>query len=89
MSCISVNVERKDGAWCMGVRESGVTVLSSRQGGVGMSTNRMDRIDLNISLFCEIGQGLYLLVRPVETQWITIDVSADYNVATNTNWNLT
>ena len=54
-----------------------------------MSTSRRDRIDLNISLFCDIGQGLYLLVRPVETQWITIDVSADYNVATNTNWNLT
>lgn len=89
MSCISVNVGRKGGAWCSGVRDGGLSVLSSRQGGIGMSTRRQDKIDLDISLFCEIGQGLYLLVRPVETQWITIDVSADYNVATNTNWNLT
>ena len=65
-----------------------ISINIERQSGIYASAYRKDGINASASLFCETGTGNYLLVTPTETQWVTVEISADYNVSSNTNWNL-
>lgn len=53
-----------------------------------VTTSKVGDVKLGIYLICRTGKGNYLLVRPTETMWITVDDSIDYDIRSNTDWNL-
>jgi len=40
------------------------------------------------SLVCSLDGTVYLRVRPEDVQWITMEMGIDYDVISNTNWNV-
>lgn len=51
-----------------------------------ITTTKIGSMALDIALVCSVGAGNYLLVRPRETMWITVDKSLHYDVRSNTDW---
>lgn len=98
MSCVEVKTERKNGIYLLSSRKDGINVKAEgvnlvyasidRLGGVDMQTKRKGGVSLSIGLICEIDVGKYMRVTPKETQWINVDMSIDYNVFSNVEWEL-
>lgn len=57
-----------------------------RIGGINASVSRVGGINAAVSLICAINKNKYIKVTPVDAQWIDIDMSATYNVLSNTKW---
>lgn len=53
-----------------------------------VTTLKIGNVNISILLVCRTGTGNYLLVRPTETMWITVDKSIDYDIRSNTDWNI-
>lgn len=79
MGCISVSVERL----------GGISASVGRIGGIGVAVARRGGINVSVGLVCDVGVSRYLRVLPEDIQWITVDTSIDYNVLSNTDWNVT
>jgi len=79
MGCISVSVERL----------GGISASVGRIGGIGVAVARCGGINVSVGLVCDVGVIRYLHVLPEDIQWITVDTSIDYNVLSNTDWNVT
>lgn len=60
----------------------------SRVGGINASVSRVGGINVTVSLVCAINKNTYIKVTPVDAQWIDIDMSATYNVLSNTKWDI-
>ena len=98
LSGVNVRATRKNGIYLLPIRENGVNVKAEnmhpirasidRLGGVGKKTKRKGGVSLSIGLICEIDVGKYMRVTPKETQWINVDMSIDYNVFSNVEWEL-
>lgn len=67
-------------------RIGGIGAEAQRMGGMLCEAARSGGIYAYASLVCAINDSVYLRVRPVETQWVTVDTSREYNVESNTNW---
>ena len=67
-------------------RIGGIAAEAQRMGGIGCVAVRSGGISAYASLVCSLNDSVYLRVRPVETQWVTVDTSREYNVESNTNW---
>lgn len=78
MSCINASVSRL----------GGINADVSRLGGIDASASRLGGISVGVSLLCEVDVSKYLRVTPEEIQWITITTPVEYNVWSNTNWNV-
>ncbi len=99
MSCIEVRVSRlggiSAGALRVGgigartMRAGGIGAGACRVGGIGVATHRRGGISAGVSLVCTVGFGRYLRVVPQEAQWINVDMSVDYAVLSNTEWEIT
>lgn len=97
-SGIEASAQRVGGVSCSASRDGGLSAHISRVGGISVTafredsvkvlSQRRDKIEVHVSLFCEIGKGQYLLVRPKETQWVTVEVGADYHVISNVDWDV-
>ena len=59
-----------------------------RIGGINASVSRVGGIKVTVSLLCAINKSTYIKVTPVDAQWIDIDMSATYNVLSNTKWEI-
>ena len=59
-----------------------------RIGGINASVSRVGGINVAVSLICAINKNTYIKVTPVDAQWIDIDMSATYNVLSNTKWDI-
>jgi hypothetical protein len=59
-----------------------------RIGGINASVSRVGGINVAVSLVCEINKSTYIKVTPVDAQWIDIDMSATYNILSNTKWEI-
>lgn len=69
-------------------RIGGINASVSRVGGINASVNRVGGINVTVSLVCAINKNSYIKVTPVDAQWIDIDMSATYNVLSNTKWDI-
>ena len=78
MGCINAQVRRI----------GGINASVSRVSGINASASRVGGINVAISLICEINKSTYIKVTPVDAQWIDIDMSATYNVLSNTKWEI-
>ena len=78
MGCISATVSRL----------GGIGVSVSRTGGINASAHSVGGINVTVSLICSINDKAFIKVTPVETQWIDVDFSINYNIKSNTNWNI-
>jgi len=76
MGCLTVKAFRISGVKANAERKFGMMAKSYRVGG----------IKANCYLFCEIATDTYLRVKPKVTQWIDIDISAQYHVVSNEAW---
>lgn len=100
MSCISVNIgEQKIGNVTAVVHHPHkVTVNAMTNTGwfdlnvfhtspivVAKKTGNMK---LNVFLVCRVSSQEFLFVRPEDAMWITIDKSIDYEIRSNTEWNI-
>ena len=56
--------------------------------GINASVSRVGGIKVTVSLLCAINKNKYIKVTPVDAQWIDIDMSATYNVQSNTKWEI-
>lgn len=45
-------------------------------------------ISASCSLVCSVNSNHYLRVQPSEPLWVDIDLSAQWDVESNTNWNI-
>lgn len=59
-----------------------------RIGGINASVSRVGGIKVTVSLLCAINKNKYIKVIPAEAQWIDIDLSAQFNVQSNTKWEI-
>ena len=75
-ACVSGSVSRIGGIGAEAQRMGGMLCEAARSGGIYAYA----------SLVCAINDSVYLRVRPVEVQWVTVDTSREYNVESNTNW---
>lgn len=89
MSCIEVRVSRLGGISAGALRVGGIGARTMRVGGIGVATHRRGGINAGVSLVCTVGFGRYLRVVPQEAQWINVDMSVDYAVLSNTEWEIT
>jgi len=78
MGCISVSTRRLDG----------ITASVERLDGISVSTGRIGGINVSVGLICEVGAGMYLRVEPKEVQWVDVNLSVDYSVYANVDWDL-
>ena len=60
----------------------------SRVGGINAAVSRVGGINAAVSLICAINRDTYVKVTPAEAQWIDIDLSAQFNVLSNTKWEI-
>lgn len=97
MSCIRVNIAvQRGGGISAGVQAFGGVSASSGQGGISAKVDDVANLSAEMItggsvrayLVCEAGKEPYLRVKPVETMWVTMENSIDYNVLSNTDWNL-
>lgn len=97
MSCIRVNITvQRGGGIAAGVQAFGSVSASAVQGGISakvddvasLSAEMITGWSVSAYLVCEAGREPYLRVKPVETMWVTMENSIDYNVLSNTDWNL-
>lgn len=97
MSCISVKIGLQGaGSVQVDVPKRGGVSASLKRGFcstdiVGLGTARAIITGMGgvgAYLVCEAGREPYLRVKPVETMWVTMENSIDYNVLSNTDWNL-
>jgi len=63
-----------------------INVSASRVSGISADASRVGGISVSVALYCDVGSGNYLRVTPVETQWIDIYTSIQYNIKSNTDW---
>lgn len=56
--------------------------------GINASVSMVGGINVTVSLICAINKNKYIKVTPVDAQWIDIDMSATYNVLSNTKWEI-
>jgi hypothetical protein len=99
-SCITASVCRVDGileaktltrqgVLCTCSREDGVLkAKTSPRLGILCTCSRTSGITAHVTLVCPITQHPYLIVIPKEVQWITVGNSVDYNIESNTDWNI-
>ena len=66
-----------------------INVSVNRLGGISATVARSGGINVSVGLVCDVGVIRYLHVLPEDIQWITVDTSIDYNVLSNTDWNVT
>lgn len=59
-----------------------------RTGGINASVSRVGGINVTVSLICAINKNTYVKVAPAEAQWVDIDLSAQFNVQSNTKWDV-
>lgn len=78
MGCINAQVRRI----------GGINASVSRVGGINASVSRVGGINVTVSLVCAISKNTYVKVTPAEAQWIDIDLSAQFNVQSNTEWEI-
>jgi len=78
MGCINAQVRRI----------GGINASVSRVGGINASVSRVGGINAAVSLICAISRDTYVKVTPAEAQWIDIDLSARFNVQSNTEWEI-
>lgn len=52
---------------------------------IGVKTDRIDKIEVNISLVCDTGIRRYLRVTPTYI-WVTTEDINKVNVQSNTDW---
>lgn len=78
MGCITAK------AW----REGGISAGCSRIGGITAGCHRVGAIFASCSVVCETNITLYLRVSPQEVQWITDSTGVNYEVFSNTSWNV-
>lgn len=83
---IGAEAQRMGGIGCVAVRSGGMWCAAERLGGMLCEAVRSGGIYAYASLVCAVNDSVYLRVRPVETQWVTVDTSREYNVESNTNW---
>lgn len=57
-------------------------------GCVSASARRIGGVTAYASLVCDVGTTSYLKVIPIETQWVDVEIYADYNVKSNEHWNI-
>lgn len=95
MSCIRVNITvQRGGGIAAGVQAFGSVSASTGQGGISAKVDDVTNLSaetitggsVSAYLVCEAGREPYLRVKPVETMWVTMDNSIDYNVLSNTDW---
>lgn len=97
MSCIRVRTTvQRGGGIAAGVQTFGGVSASAGQGGISAKVDDVANLSaemiaggsVSAYLVCEAGREPYLRVKPVETMWVTMENSIDYNVLSNTDWNL-
>lgn len=54
--------------------------------GISLSAKRECGISISVRSIDVINNDAYLRVRPVEVQWVDIDLDADYTVLSNVDW---
>ena len=57
-------------------------------GCINASVSRVGGINVTVSIVCAINKDTYIKVTPIDAQWIDIDMSATYNVLSNTKWEI-
>lgn len=55
-------------------------------GCINAQVRRIGGINVAVSLICAINRDTYVKVTPTEAQWVDIDLSAQFNVQSNTKW---
>lgn len=98
MGCISVSTVRRGG---IGVliscrsgasvdirREGGMAVVAASRGGIGAGAVRRGGIRVSAGLVCTLNVSLYLRVQPKEVQWVDVWMPVDYEIQSNTDWNI-
>lgn len=99
MSCLTVTIGKPSlGAVHTGTPYTGCVSASGIDTGwfscrnvtvnPDISTRNVGGMKLNMFLVCSTGLGNYLLVRPEEVQYIWVDNSIDYDIRSNTDWNI-
>lgn len=99
MSCVTVRLEtQKTGSVSFTAPSSGSMTASCKQTGwfdmevlhksPSVKASKVGSMKLNLFLVCSTGAGNYLLVRPTETMYIWVDESIDYDIRSNTDWNI-
>lgn len=78
MGCISASSHRI----------GGIDASSERIGGIYAESERVGGISAEVSLVCCINKGVFLKVKPKETQWIDIYMPVDYEIHTPLEWNI-
>ena len=80
-----------------GVESASLTLLSDIEGvGFGLISGITSAAAGHVggiksaacSLVCSLDGTVYLRVRPEDVQWITMEMGIDYDVISNTNWNV-
>ena len=69
-------------------RIGGIDADAQWLGGINASAHRVGGINVTVSLICSINEKAFIKVTPIETQWIDVDFSINYNIKSNTNWNI-
>ena len=99
MSCVTVTLEtQKTGSMSFTAPSSGSMSASCKPTGwfdmevlhkaPSVTAIKVGSMKLNMFLVCSTGLGNYLLVRPEEVQYIWVDNSIDYDIRSNTDWNI-
>lgn len=85
---VSVSAERRGGLSAAVQRAGGVAVVAASLGGIGAGTVRRGGIRVSAGLVCTVNVSLYLRVQPQEVQWVDVWMPVDYEIQSNTDWNI-
>lgn len=98
MGCLTVTYGRKGGmeaeALRVGgldasaLRYGGICATADRLGGICAESSRIGGIDVTAALVCAVHHKARIKVTPVETQWVDVNLEAQYDIVYPWDWRI-
>ena len=68
------------------LRSGGICATAERHGGICAEYYRRGGIDVTAALVCAVHHKARIKVTPVETQWVDVDLEAQYQIVYPWEW---